>query len=109
MQKHIMQFSRKLFLKKLTPLLFASLLVGTSHAGQEHAKTLIGYNGGAVFSTGSITWISSTLDNNYEHDVAAINRCVIDRFLAPAPFIKLRVEDVDRTPENPEHEFSDQG
>ena len=89
-----MQVSLELCLKKLTPLLFATLLAGMSHAGQEHARTLIGYNGGAVFSTGSITWISSTLDNNDENDVATITRNVIDRSLdptpSPPPLLKLR-------------------
>lgn len=67
--------------------------------------------GGAVFSTGSITWISSTLDNNYDNDVAVITRNVIERFLNPKPFPPVpasAVPDVDRLPPNPEYEHADQ-
>ncbi|AXI45551.1 hypothetical protein C1J03_05585 [Sulfitobacter sp. SK012] len=38
-------------------------------------------NDGAVFSTGSITWMSSTPEKNYENDVAKITRNVVERFL----------------------------
>ena len=43
-------------------------------------------NGGAVFSTGSIAWFSSTLENEFNNDVATISRNVIERFLDPSPF-----------------------
>ena len=43
-------------------------------------------NGGAVFSTGSITWFSSTLERDFDNDVARISRNVIERFIDPAPF-----------------------
>lgn len=66
---------------------------------------------GAVFSTGSIAWISSTLDNQYDNDVATITRNVIERFLDRKPFPPIGasvVPDVDRLPLNPEYEHSDQ-
>lgn len=68
-------------------------------------------NGGAMFSTGSITWFSSTLENGFDNDVARISRNVIDRFLDPAPFPRideLEVDDVNRVPANPEYEHADQ-
>ena len=43
-------------------------------------------NGGAVFSTGSITWFSATLENEFENDVARISRNVIEHFVDSAPF-----------------------
>lgn len=43
-------------------------------------------NGGAMFSAGSITWFSSTLEHDFNNDVATISRNVIERFLDPAPF-----------------------
>lgn len=64
-------------------------------------------NGGAMFSTGSIAWISSTLENNFENDVAKITGNVIRRFLDPKPFpaiSKADVKDVDRALPNPEYE-----
>jgi N,N-dimethylformamidase len=68
-------------------------------------------NGGAVFSTGSITWMSSTLDNQYDNDVAKITRNVIDRFLDPTPFPPVTgpaIHEVERAPRNPEYEHADQ-
>jgi N,N-dimethylformamidase len=68
-------------------------------------------NGGAVFSTGSIIWMSAALDNNYQNDVATITRNVIDRFLDPTPFPAIgeaSVEEVERAPRNPEYEHADQ-
>lgn len=62
-------------------------------------------NGGAMFSTGSITWISSTLENNFDNDIARITGNVIRRFLDPTPFPPVPVtdiDDVDRAPGNPE-------
>ena len=68
-------------------------------------------NDGAVFSTGSITWMSSTPEKNYENDVAKITRNVVERFLDPTPFNDVahdEVEDVYRVPRNPEYEHADQ-
>jgi N,N-dimethylformamidase len=68
-------------------------------------------NGGAVFSTGSITWMSSALENDYVNDVATITRNVIERFIDPEPFPAITdraVPDVDRQPRNPEYEHTDQ-
>jgi N,N-dimethylformamidase len=67
-------------------------------------------NGGAVFSTGSIAWMSATLENDYNNDVATITRNVINRFLDPKPFPPIpetAVEDVERAPRNPEYENAD--
>jgi len=67
--------------------------------------------GGAVFTTGSITWMSSTLENNYKNDVATITRNVIKRFLDPKPFPAISqdsVQEVERGPQNPEYEHADQ-
>jgi N,N-dimethylformamidase len=64
-------------------------------------------NGGAMFSTGSITWISSTLENDFDNDIATITRNVVDRFLDPAPFAvpgAEDIDDVDRAPGNPEYD-----
>jgi N,N-dimethylformamidase len=58
-------------------------------------------NSGAMFSTGSITWISSTMENDFDNDVARITGNVIRRFLDPAPFPPIpesEVDDVDRAP-----------
>jgi N,N-dimethylformamidase len=63
--------------------------------------------GGAMFSTGSITWISSTLENDFDNDIATITRNVVQRFLDPAPFAvpgTEAVEDVDRAPANAEYD-----
>lgn len=68
-------------------------------------------NGGAVFSAGAITWMSSTPENGYDNDVAQITRNVINRFLDPAPFPQIpttEVDDVDRPPSSPEYEHADQ-
>ena len=62
-------------------------------------------NGGAMFSTGSITWISAALENDFDNDVAMITRNVINRFLDPTPFPVPgadAVDDVDRAPEQEE-------
>ena len=42
--------------------------------------------GGAVFSTGSITFCGSLPTNNFDNDVSTLMRNVVDRFLDPAPF-----------------------
>ena len=43
-------------------------------------------NGGAVFSTGSITWAASLSHNEYRNNVSRITRNVLERFLDPAAF-----------------------
>lgn len=43
-------------------------------------------NGGAVFTTGSIAWISSLAHDGYDNNVAQITTNVLRRFLDPAPF-----------------------
>ena len=43
-------------------------------------------NGGAVFSTGSITWAASLSHNARDNNVSTITRNVLRRFLDPAPF-----------------------
>lgn len=43
-------------------------------------------NGGAVFTTGSIAWISSLAHDGYDNNVAQISTNVLHRFLDPAPF-----------------------
>jgi N,N-dimethylformamidase len=43
-------------------------------------------NGGAVFSTGSITWASSLAHNDYSNNVARMTGNVLKRFIDPAPF-----------------------
>ena len=53
-------------------------------------------NGGAVFTTGSITWISSTLENNYQNDIAIITKNVIDRFLDASPFPNVETENLEK-------------
>jgi N,N-dimethylformamidase len=68
-------------------------------------------NDGAMFSTGSITWMSSTPEKNYDNDVAIITRNVLTRFMDPAPFVDVdhkEVDDVYRVPPNPEYEHMDQ-
>jgi len=65
-------------------------------------------NGGAMFSTGSITWIGSALENNFDNDVARITGNVIRRFLDPKPFPGIPatdIDDVDRAPGNPEYDI----
>ncbi|MDA9982874.1 hypothetical protein N9H39_09110, partial [Gammaproteobacteria bacterium] len=66
---------------------------------------------GAVFSTGSITWMSSTPEKNYDNDVAKITNNILKRFLDPKPFVDIdqsEVKDVSRLPPNPEYEHADQ-
>jgi len=68
-------------------------------------------NGGAMLSTGSITWFGSTLENDFDNDVARISANIIRRFLDPAAFPRvneIEVDDVDRAPSNPEYEHADQ-
>ena len=67
-------------------------------------------NGGAVFATGSVIWMSSTPEKNYDNDVAIITRKIMERFLDPAPFVEVGPDDVDdvvRIPPNPEYEIMD--
>lgn len=64
-----------------------------------------------MFSTGSVTWISSTLENDFDNDVPQITRNVVHRFLDTKPFPMIgaaEVDDVDRAPGNPEFEHTDQ-
>ena len=42
--------------------------------------------GGAVFSTGSISYAGSLSTNGYDNDIARLTRNVLERFLDPAPF-----------------------
>lgn len=68
-------------------------------------------NGGAMFATGSITWMSSTPENGFDNDVAKITLNVVKRFLDPAPFSVAPQDellDVRRVPRNPEYEHADQ-
>ncbi|KAB2850737.1 MAG: LamG domain-containing protein [Hyphomicrobiaceae bacterium] len=43
-------------------------------------------NGGAVFSTGSITFCGSLPSNKFENNISTLVTNVLDRFLDPAPF-----------------------
>lgn len=43
-------------------------------------------NGGAVFSTGSITFCGSLVTNNFDNDVSRLLGNVVTRFLDPEPF-----------------------
>lgn len=63
-------------------------------------------NGGAMFSTGSITWISSALEKNWDNDVCKITMNVINRFLDPSPFPAINEYEnkiVNRVPDNPKY------
>ena len=42
--------------------------------------------GGAVFTTGSITWAGSLAINDYDNDVAKLTTNVLKRFVDIAPF-----------------------
>jgi len=42
--------------------------------------------GGAVFSTGSITFCGSLVTNGFDNDVSRLLGNVLERFLDPAPF-----------------------
>jgi N,N-dimethylformamidase len=42
-------------------------------------------NGGAVFSTGSMTWIGSLASNDYENNVSRITENVLDKFSSDEP------------------------
>jgi len=64
-------------------------------------------NGGAMFSTGSINWFSSTPENNFDNDVATISRNVIERFLDPAPFEMdgpIGADSGERKPPHPDYD-----
>jgi len=45
------------------------------------------YNGGAVFSVGSMAWFGSLGHNNYDNNVSTITKNVLNRFVSPEPFI----------------------
>ena len=64
-------------------------------------------NGGAMFSTGSIVWISSSLEDDFNNDIAQITRNVVKRFLDPKPFPPIpetQVDDVDRNLDKPKYD-----
>ena len=64
-------------------------------------------NGGAMFSTGSIVWISSSLEDDFNNDIAQITRNVVKRFLDPTPFPLIadrQVGDVNRNLEKPKYD-----
>lgn len=42
--------------------------------------------GGAVFSTGSISYAGALSINEYQNDIQTMTRNVLDRFLDPTPF-----------------------
>ena len=42
--------------------------------------------GGAVFSTGSISYAGALSTNGYNNDIARLTRNVLERFVDPAPF-----------------------
>lgn len=44
-----------------------------------------GPNGGAVFSVGSLNWLSSLSWNNYDNNVSRVTRNVLERFRDPEP------------------------
>ncbi|MBX3569621.1 MAG: N,N-dimethylformamidase [Rhizobiaceae bacterium] len=44
-------------------------------------------NGGAVFSTGSITWAAGLPWNGFDNSVSRITRNVFERFVDPKPFV----------------------
>jgi N,N-dimethylformamidase len=50
-------------------------------------------NGGAVFSTGSITWAASLPHNGFDNNVARITGNVFRRFIDPAPFAAPRLHE----------------
>jgi N,N-dimethylformamidase len=64
-------------------------------------------NGGAMFSTSSNCWFSSTLENRFDNDVATISRNVIQRFLDPAPFEisgPIGADSGERQPPHPDYD-----
>jgi N,N-dimethylformamidase len=73
----------------LTPEELISAQPGTD--GIEHPKVRADVTffetpqGGAVFSTGSITWASSLAHNGYDNNVARITGNVLKRFIDPKP------------------------
>jgi N,N-dimethylformamidase len=63
------------------------LSIGGQDDPQVHADMIFFETprGGAVFSTGSIAWISSLFHNEHNNNVSRITRNVLDRFLDPTP------------------------
>ena len=49
--------------------------------------------GGAVFSTGAISFAGALATDNYDNDIARIAGNVLDRFADPAPFEYPPAED----------------
>ena len=68
------------------PFLHPSM--GGDENGQVRAEMVFyeGPNGGAVFSTGSITWAASLSHNDDDNNVSRITRNVLDRFLDETSF-----------------------
>lgn len=67
-------------------------------------------NGGAMFSTGSICWISSTLENNFNNDISTITLNVVKRFLDEKPFTQPAQQeqhDINRGQANPKYSQDD--
>ena len=66
----------------------------SSNAGQAKADSRVRADmvffelpgGGAVFSTGSITWCGALSHNQYQNNVSRITQNVLERFCDPAPF-----------------------
>lgn len=52
-------------------------------------------SGGAVFSTGSITWAASLPHNGFDNTVSRITRNVFRRFIDPTPFVMPDMESAD--------------
>jgi N,N-dimethylformamidase len=69
------------------PFLHPSM--GGDENGQVRAEMVFyeGPNGGAVFSTGSITWAASLGYNNCDNNVSRITRNVLERFLDETSFV----------------------
>lgn len=66
--------------------------------------------GGAVFSTGSIAWISSCLHNNFDNDISRVTENVFRRFLDPTPFPTIEDDDlhsVNRVLDDPKYSEED--
>ncbi len=63
------------------------LSIGGQDDPQVHADMVFfeAPRGGAVFSTGSIAWVSSLFHNDHDNNVSRITRNVLDRFLDPTP------------------------
>ena len=65
---------------------FASVLPFDDPSVRADLVFFEGPNGGAVFSTGSITWAASLAHSGYDNDVCRISTNVVRRFRDPKPF-----------------------